>query len=1181
MKNFVLPLLLLFIAPQMLFSQSREQSNELRNNAKEVRMQEHVGTPSYMSFNADYSLTHEQAIEYSKGFCTNSSFTLKNQQTSKDGKTLYRYTQTIAGYPVEFSAWHIHERDGRVTAINGDIVDIEDFDAVFSISEEAALQIALKHIGAEVYMWMDEGEEQNLKMMLDDETATYYPTGDKVITPVQPDIRKNKLTTAYKFKIYSLVPFDGKMVYVDAQTGEILFDLPLILNYDAVGTAHTQYSGVRDINTFHNGTNFILHDKTRGQGIRTRNCQKSENVYSAVEFTSANNIWNNVNPQLDQYATDAHWAVMKFWDYLDDIHGRNSLNGNGFELRTYVHYGNNYVNAGWFWDGYAIFGDGSGSITPLVTIDIVGHELGHGLVQHTSNFTYSGEQGGLHEGFADIWGKSVEFYAVPEYANWVIGEKCNFPIRNLQNPKALNGPSTYQGQNWNSGSTHSMGGPIGHWFYLLSEGGSGVNDKGNAYQVAKIGMEKAEQVAFKTLSEYLTASSGYADAYTYGIAAAVELFGGCTPEVQAVGDAFYAIGVISTPFQSQTSADFKASETVFCSTPATVSFINKSMNAITYLWDFGDGTTSTEKNPVHTYTQEGYYTVTLSVDGGECGDGTVTKTNYIKVDPLLLCNVIMPNTGTTTKEGCAGVFYSPGWPNVYPNNCSSTLIIHAPGAASIVLTIEEFDIEPGAGSSCNYDYVAFYNGNSTSAPKINNTNYCNTTGNPGTITATGEYITIYFYSDVYLQHAGFKILFQCVGGPVPVPEFSVNKTTSCDGLFAFTDQSTNNPLSWKWDFGDGTTSTLKNPTHQYIENGTYTVGLTVTNTFGSSTVQKDNLLTITMPDAPEIDDIAACKDVEFEINLDLEGTAHWYESIEASEPVHIGNVWNHLPIETTTTYYLREAFETCISEFAEVILIPKTCAFDPIPDFTADVETTCTGLVAFTDLSSNEPNEWLWEFGDGKTSDLQNPTHQYLENGSYTVRLTATNDSGSASVEKEDFIIVEMPEQPEIEDITVCKEKEFEITLALEGTAYWYENITDEEPIHVGNSWNHSPIIENITYFLREATQAPEESTEDLCLSPFTEIVIVAEICNVINENQLGNITIYPNPTSGEIQVTSYELRVTSIEIFDVIGRKALTSPVSFPSPETTLNLTHLPTGVYFLKIQTENGVVVRKVVKQ
>ena len=92
---------------------------------------------------------------------------------------------------------------------------------------------------------------------------------------------------------------------------------------------------------------------------------------------------------------------------------------------------------------------------------------------------------------------------------------------------------------------------------------------------------------------------------------------------------------------------------------------------------------------------------------------------------------------------------------------------------------------------------------------------------------------------------------------------------------------------------------------------------------------------------------------------------------------------------------------------------------------------------------------------------------------------------------------------------------------------------------------------------------------------------IVCEVEGIAEVAHESNLIIYPNPASEELTIVSNELQVKSIEIYDVMGRKALTSPVSFPSPETTLNLAHLPTGVYFLKIQTENGVVVRKVVKK
>jgi PKD repeat protein len=605
-------------------------------------------------------------------------------------------------------------------------------------------------------------------------------------------------------------------------------------------------------------------------------------------------------------------------------------------------------------------------------------------------------------------------------------------IRSLINPKAYSCPNTYKGQYWESGSwdnggVHTNCGPLAYWFYLLSEGGSGVNDKGNAYQVEKIGINKAEQIAFKTLTEYLGPSSQYIDAYNYSIVAAGELFGGCSPEVQAVGDAFYAIGVINDPFKATTSANFKASETVFCSIPAKVTFINKSFNGNTYLWDFGDGTTSTETNPVHTYTEKGNYTVTLSVDGGSCGSETITKQKYIKIDESYLCNVIMPNTGTMNKEGCAGVFHSPGWPNNYPNNSHSTLIIHAPGATGIVLTIEEFNIEAGAGSACNYDYVAFYNGNSTGAPLINGTYYCNTTGNPGTISSTGEYITILFHSDVYMNYSGFKIVFQCLGTPTP-----------------------------------------------------------------------------------------------------------------------------------------------------------------PKANFIANITTTCLGFVEFTDKSSNEPDEWLWDFGDGETSTEKNPVHQYIENGDYTVNLTVKNEFGTDDILKENYITVEIPEAPEVADIEGCKDEEFEIVLDWEGIAHWYENTTDEEPVYIGNIWTHPPIEENTTYFLREISEAPEGSIEKFCISSFTEVLIIPEICVFIVENHIGNIAVYPNPTSGELIIEMGDMGygICDIAIFDVMGRKVQSSEFNVqssilnPKPET-LNILHLQNGMYFVRITTENGVITKKVIKQ
>jgi len=133
----------------------------------------------------------------------------------------------------------------------------------------------------------------------------------------------------------------------------------------------------------------------------------------------------------------------------------------------------------------------------------------------------------------------------------------------------------------------------------------------------------------------------------------------------------------------------------------------------------------------------------------------------------------------------------------------------------------------------------------------------------------------------------------------------------------FTDQSTNSPTQWAWDFGDGNTSFLQNPTHNYAAAGAYTVTLTATNALGSS-----------------------------------------------SPPA---------------------------AQTIEVVAGPPTASFAN-PGLAAIGQS-----VQFTDQSTNSPTQWAWDFGDGNTSFLQNPTHNYAAAGVYTVTLTATNALGSSS----------------------------------------------------------------------------------------------------------------------------------------------------------------------------------------
>jgi len=159
----------------------------------------------------------------------------------------------------------------------------------------------------------------------------------------------------------------------------------------------------------------------------------------------------------------------------------------------------------------------------------------------------------------------------------------------------------------------------------------------------------------------------------------------------------------------------------------------------------------------------------------------------------------------------------------------------------------EFDIEAGAGSECNYDYVAVYDGPNSSSPLIGM--YCNTTGNPGTINSSGGVITIVHFADQAVNGSGFEIKWECVQvTSPPIADFTSEIISNCEGIVSFYDQSSNVPTSWKWNFGDGKSSDVNNPTHVYDQSGIYTVSLIVSNGIGSDTITYENYISITVPE---------------------------------------------------------------------------------------------------------------------------------------------------------------------------------------------------------------------------------------------------------------------------------------------------------------------------------------------
>ncbi len=257
-------------------------------------------------------------------------------------------------------------------------------------------------------------------------------------------------------------------------------------------------------------------------------------------------------------AVEAQWVAEEVFKYFFTEFNRNSYDNKGSRILSYVNFDNNYENA--FWDGSRMtFGDGKNNNGPLTTVDVGAHELTHAVTEYSANLVYQDESGALNESFSDVFGTAVEFYVKPDKANWVIGEDLGI-FRSMSHPESYGDPNTYGGNNWHekggsdNGGVHTNSGVQNKWFYLLSAGDAGTNDKGDNYNVSGIGVSDAAKIAYRNLTVYLTPSAQYADARQGSIMSARDLFGEKSPQYASTIAAWDAVGVYNPPARAQVLA---------------------------------------------------------------------------------------------------------------------------------------------------------------------------------------------------------------------------------------------------------------------------------------------------------------------------------------------------------------------------------------------------------------------------------------------------------------------------------------------------------------------------------------------------------------------------------------------------------------------------------------------------
>ncbi|WP_052444423.1 M4 family metallopeptidase [Flammeovirga sp. OC4] len=495
-----------------------------------------------------------------------SSFKPIETRVDELGISHRRFQEFFEGIKVEYGGYTLNFKGEDPLSIVHHMKPIKLQSIKASLSEKEALEVAIGRVGATKYMWQRAGEAEIALQMSEGEKKTFYPKGELVIVPNYEATDKSSRfqpVLAYKFDIYAEQPLSRSYVYVDAHTGDIVHVNPIIKHATAEGSLVTRYSGTKTSNTDAYNGSYRLRDYSRGNGIETYDMNTGTNYNQAVDFVDNDNNWTAAewnNSQKDNAALDAHWGAQMTYDYFMSTHNRDSWDGNGAAIKSYVHFDNAYDNA--FWNGSVMtYGDGSDTyFDALTSLDVAAHEIGHAICEKTANLVYQRESGALNEGFSDIWAACVESYAAPEKDIWLIGEdierrSTSQALRSMSNPKSENQPDTYGGTNWynpNCGTptrnndycgVHINSGVLNYWFYLLTDGKTGTNDLGTAYSVAGIGIDKAGRIAYRTEAVYLSSTSTFADARTFSIQSAIDLYGaGSNEEIQTT-NAWHAVGV--------------------------------------------------------------------------------------------------------------------------------------------------------------------------------------------------------------------------------------------------------------------------------------------------------------------------------------------------------------------------------------------------------------------------------------------------------------------------------------------------------------------------------------------------------------------------------------------------------------------------------------------------------------
>ena len=394
----------------------------------------------------------------------------------------------------------------------------------------------------------------------------------------------------------------------------------------------------------------------------------------------------------------------------------------------------------------------------------------------------------------------------------------------------------------------------------------------------------------------------------------------------------------------------------------------------------------------------------------------------------------------------------------------------------------------------------------------------------------------------------FRNYLTCASPMAPQVDFAVNTTLSCDGIIEFYDLSSSLPSNWLWDFGDGNTSTVRNPIHIYTSNGQYSVSLKVSNSGGADSIVQLNLISVSLPSGPTVDPVdSICKGESATLVANSGGNIYWYNDEISSTPVATGHNFSTPLLTATKTYYASAVFPNAIFSAG-----PGSNSIGSNSFYTAKEFLIFNALKPFT-LKSVKV--FAGSSGE-RVIELRNSIGLILQ--SKTVNISAGQQT----------IILDF-DVPMADDLQLGLSTVSDVDLSgnTSGTLYPY---VLPGLLEITSSSNGA----NRYYFFYDwKVQAYE------CISQRVPVIVGVKECisSVSARQMLSEIDFYPNPNNGKFTLRNEHFERLECEILNTLGKTVHHTIIE--NEYTDFNLSDLQSGLYFVRLTYGNTTSVKKLV--